>query len=110
MPSYLTIDMYYELIKHLDLHIIEPTYDKCKEESLKYKSKYEFIKSSKGAYSSSLKHGWLDEICSHMEIRRKYNIWNKETCHQEALKYTNRKDFQEFASGAWAAAVCAGAA
>lgn len=78
--------------------------ESCRKEALKYTNRSDFHKYAVGAWTAALKKGWLDEICSHMEIRRKYNIWNKKTCHQEALKYTNRKDFQEFASGAWAAA------
>lgn len=78
--------------------------ESCRKEALKYNNRSDFAKYAVGAWTAACKKGWMDEICSHMEIRRKYNIWNKETCHQEALKYTNRKDFQEFASGAWAAA------
>ncbi|MFA5586339.1 MAG: GIY-YIG nuclease family protein [Saccharofermentanales bacterium] len=44
------------------------TFEKCREEALKYKYKIDFIKNSNGAYSSALKHKWLDDICSHMEI------------------------------------------
>lgn len=78
--------------------------ESCRVEALKYTNRSDFAKYEVGAWTAASNKGWLDEICSHMEIRRKYNIWNKETCHQEALKYTNRKDFQKHASGAWAAA------
>lgn len=43
MPSYLTTDMYYALIKHLDLHIVEPTYDKCKEIYLELVNKPSYV-------------------------------------------------------------------
>lgn len=42
------------------------TKEKCHEESLNYNSKFDFKKNVSGAYSSSIKHKWLDEICSHM--------------------------------------------
>lgn len=29
-PRTFTLDMYYSLIKHLDIHINEPTFEKCK--------------------------------------------------------------------------------
>ena len=43
-------------------------YDKCKKESIKYKTKTEFQKTSHGAYEFSRRNGFLEEICSHMEI------------------------------------------
>lgn len=42
-------------------------YELCKEQALKYLSKSEFQKKSRTAYKNSLKYGWLNEICSHME-------------------------------------------
>jgi hypothetical protein len=41
--------------------------DKCVEEALKYKNKTNFKNNSSGAYRSSLRNGWLDEICFHMK-------------------------------------------
>ena len=41
--------------------------ENCKLEAEKYKNRTDFSKKSKGAYKSSRKNGWLDEICSHME-------------------------------------------
>ena len=40
--------------------------ENCKIEALKYNSKIDFKKNSKGAYPSALKNNWIDEICSHM--------------------------------------------
>ena len=42
--------------------------ENCLQESLKYKTRTEFQKGSGGAYISSMKNGWLDEICGHMEV------------------------------------------
>jgi len=44
------------------------TIDKCREEASKYKRKIDFLKGNKRAYDASYKHGWLDEICKHMEF------------------------------------------
>jgi hypothetical protein len=44
------------------------TLEKCKEEALKYKSKFEFQKNSISAYDAARNNGWLNDICSHMEI------------------------------------------
>jgi hypothetical protein len=44
------------------------TYEKCKEEALKYKTRSEFNKYCSGGYNSAWKNNWLDDICSHMKI------------------------------------------
>jgi predicted GIY-YIG superfamily endonuclease len=46
------------------------TYDKCKEEALKYKHRTEFLDKSRGAAMSSMKNGWYEEVCSHMTNNR----------------------------------------
>ena len=43
------------------------TYDMIKEEAMKYNTKREFHKGSSKAYNAAYKHGWLDDICSHMK-------------------------------------------
>jgi hypothetical protein len=47
------------------------SYEKCKEEALKYTTRNDFSNSIGGAYSSALKHGWIDEICSHMKRKKR---------------------------------------
>jgi len=56
--------------------IIFWTYEKCKEEALKYKHKTEFQKNSSGAYNSAYKNKWLNKICSHMIFNKPDNYWN----------------------------------
>lgn len=41
--------------------------EKCREEALKYNNRTDYSKNSKGAYKSSRKNNWLDEICLHMK-------------------------------------------
>lgn len=44
------------------------TIDKCREEAIKYNSKKEFMNSkSKNAYYAAHRHGFIDDICSHMK-------------------------------------------
>jgi hypothetical protein len=43
------------------------SYDKCKEEALKYNNRTEFQKKSACAYGKARQENWLDEICSHMK-------------------------------------------
>lgn len=51
--------------------------ENSKIEALKYNNRSDFSKNSRGAYKASLKNGWLDEICKHMEekgsIYKRYN-------------------------------------
>jgi hypothetical protein len=69
--------------------------ENCKEEALKYNTRYEFRKGSVGAYNSSVRNGWLDEVCKDMEeIKKPYGHWTiKENCLQESLKYETRGEF-----------------
>ena len=70
------------------------TYDKCKEEALKYTSRKEFHKST--AYHKARRNGWLDDVCSHMEQKVKPSgYWTKERCAEIALKYKTRKEFNK---------------
>jgi hypothetical protein len=80
------------------------TYDKCKEEALKYKTKTEYQKNSKGAYNSSRNNGWFEDICSHMisnVINKPYGYWTYERCKDEALKYKTRMEFKINSAGAY---------
>lgn len=73
----------------------------CTKEALRYKTKSEFNRGSVGAYTHALKHGYLDEICTHMGIKWQKKWTNKKDCHSEALKYQNRSDFQRKSNGAY---------
>lgn len=78
------------------------TKEKCQKEALKYNSKLKFFKISKGAYQAARRNNWLNEICSHMDIKWRY--WTKEKCQKEALKYSTRKSFSRKSGGAHCAA------
>ena len=78
------------------------TKEKCIEEALKYTSRSEFQKKSKGSYVACYKNGWLDIVCEHMsKIRHEKGYWTKERCLEEALKYKNIKDFQNKSRSAY---------
>lgn len=47
-------------------NIIKWTYEKCKNEALKYNNRTEYFKNSTSYYAAS-RNGWLKEICSHMK-------------------------------------------
>jgi predicted GIY-YIG superfamily endonuclease len=78
------------------------TYERCSQESLRYETRGEFRKGSSSAYYSSLRNGWLGEICEHMiEIIKPKGHWTKENCRKEALKYKTRTEFQKESKGAY---------
>ena len=53
----------------------------CEMESMKYNSRTEFKEESSGAYYSSIRNNWLNDICNHMvEKRKSKNYWTKQTC------------------------------
>jgi len=77
------------------------TKERCREESLKYKTQKEFKENCSGAYNITYYNGWMFELCSHMICKKKPNgYWTKEKCHNEALKYETRTDFQKYSGSA----------
>ena len=81
------------------------TKEKCKEEALKYNYRTEFQRGSGSAYSASLKNGWLNDICGHMPEKVKPNgYWTKEKCHEEALKYITKKEFNSVSNSVYSTA------
>jgi hypothetical protein len=69
------------------------TYEKVKKEALKYKSRTDFQKGSRGAYKFALRETVLNEICVHMVP--KYNYWPYRELLMEAKKYRTRAEFQK---------------
>ena len=97
-----------EICKHMDKdtkQIQHWTKGRCQEEANKFKTRKDFQEGCRGGYSAAYRNKWLDEICSHMERPTPHNrYWTIERCHNEALKYTTRKDFKEGSGGAYNAA------
>lgn len=77
------------------------TFDRVKEEALKYKTRNDFNKLSKSAYLAAHRNGWLDDVCSHMKI---VNTYDFDKVKEEALKYTSRVDFKKGSLGCYASA------
>lgn len=65
---------------------IKWTYDTCKKEASKYKTRSEFAMKSKGAYGVSNKKKWLNDFFPKKEI-------TYEICKKEASKYRTRSEF-----------------
>jgi len=76
------------------------TYDKCKEESKKYKSKYEMKKKCQSAYSSAVKNKWIDEFFNN--LKKDDNYWDvKENVLEAARNSYNARDMIKRFGGAY---------
>jgi hypothetical protein len=84
-------------------HPIKWTYDKCKNEALKYESKKEFERKCSWGYRVARKNGWLDNITQHYEKPKRKIFWTKERCQTEANNYNKRIDFIKKSKAAYSA-------
>ena len=69
------------------------TIDKVREEALKFNKRSDFQKCSLSAYSIAHKNGWLDDVCSHMNLSNEK--WTFDKVKKEALKFNKRRDFKK---------------
>ena len=70
------------------------TKERCMEVGRKCRTKSEFIKSYNGAYVSSIKNGWYEEVSAHMiSPISKPQKWDLNKVQTEALKYATRNEF-----------------
>lgn len=70
------------------------TFERVKEEALKYNNRNSFRIGSPSAYVSAHRN-WLDEICSHMNMRTPNGYWTLDKCKEEALKFSTRSEFKK---------------
>ena len=78
------------------------TKDRCLEKALKYDNIKDFRNDFSGAYSSSSKNGWLDDITYHMTRKQKPNgYWTKEKCLEEITKYDKISHFKRDSGAAY---------
>lgn len=75
--------------------MIKWTKEKCMEIALNYENKIDYLNNSPLSYNSAYLHGWLNEICYHMESSKRKHYWTFDECKEEALKYSNKKDFRK---------------
>jgi hypothetical protein len=81
------------------------TLDRCRKDSIQFNSRMEWKNNSGSSYRASIRNGWLDICCSHMEVLKfPKGYWTKEKCHEIALTYSSIKDFRNGNPAAEAAA------
>jgi predicted GIY-YIG superfamily endonuclease/isopentenyldiphosphate isomerase len=85
--------------------IIIWTFDKVKEEALKFKTRGDFQKKSRSAYSVARNNNWLDTMCSHMtKIRNDKGYWTIDKVREDALKFGTKSNFKIGSMNAYSAA------
>ena len=73
----------------------------CYEEAKKYSTRTEFQKGCGRAYAVARQNKWLDDYIWFVEGNEKKTKWNKETCYEEAKKYSTRSEFYKGCSSAY---------
>lgn len=77
------------------------TYEKCKNESLKYYNKRDLRANLPSVYSKIIKNKWY-ELFNHMEtLRKPKGYWTYERCREVARKCQNRTEFYKKESWAY---------
>lgn len=72
------------------------TKEKCIEASKNCKTRKEFIVKYPGAYRSSKKNNWLNDIYNNFsQLVNEKGFWTKEKCYNESLKFKTRKELKE---------------
>lgn len=77
------------------------TYEAVLIESRKYTCRKDFERNERSAYAKAAKCGWLEKMTWLKSKRKSSNYWTKERVFEEAKKYTNKKDFEINAKGAY---------
>ncbi len=80
------------------------TKENCLELALKCETLKDFYEKYEGAYTKSIKEGWLN-LFTHLKISKLPNgYWTKEKCLEESLKYKSKKDFRINSKSAYSSA------
>ena len=81
------------------------TYERCCEESKKYKYRGDYRTGSNGSYKVAIRNGWIDDFTwlkkQKPNIRR---VWTEEKSRKEALKYKSTMEFKKGNKSAYKAA------
>lgn len=60
----------------------------------KYSKKIDFHDNDNYLYRTAYRHGWLDDICSHLDVLKTTIAYTKEECQEVASKYDAVLDFK----------------
>lgn len=75
------------------------TYEKCKEEASKYKSRQDFRNHNQSAHNAARREGWIQEFFPELACKPN-GYWNiLENCQKETLKFKHARDMVKNGSG-----------
>lgn len=78
------------------------TKSRCRTEASKYITRSDFKRHCPGAYDSSVKNKWLNDICAHtVALRHPHGYWTKHMCENLAMKYQSAAEFRDAHSTAY---------
>lgn len=76
----------------------------CYEEAKKYNCRSKFEEGSGSAWAVAKKNGWIEEYDWFVPQRNPVGYWTYDRCHEEAIKYSTRSEFQKGSPAAYSAA------
>jgi DNA primase len=89
------------LIKHAGYW----TKNRIVEEAKQFNSRSEFKRKASTAYHKARKKGWLEEACSHMQVKQKpRGYWTIDNIKKEAQRYKTRTEFMKGSVSAYSIA------
>ncbi len=72
------------------------TFEKCKEEALKYNTLSDWRKNSHSSYILSARRNWKESVSSHMKRPKNHNFkWSLENCILDAKKHKTKQSWRE---------------
>mgnify|MGYP003602204033 CR=1 FL=1 len=77
------------------------TYDNVKNEALKYKNRGEFSRNSASSYIAALKNKWLEDVCSHMESKKRCNYWTIDRCIELSVGCSTISEYRNKSESAY---------
>lgn len=88
------------------MQLIKPrgywTFERCKEEALKYETRVAFKNTNPSAYGAARKKGWINKVCCHMSRLRRINgCYTKSVCQHIALQAKSRTEFAKLNKAAY---------
>lgn len=82
------------------------TYERCREESKKFKYRGDYRTESYGSYKVAIKNGWIDDFTWLQKQKpNTRRVWTEEKCREEALKYKSSSEFRKGNKSAYKASI-----
>ena len=80
--------------------------EKCVAAAKSCKTRTEFNKKYRGAYSSSVKNKWIDSIYKILKSNKgkRNRKYTKDSCREKALLFNTKRDFKKYSKGEFSAA------